>query len=219
MVDRFGGPDAFLAAYEVLAKYHGNNYLPLMGPYFAAHRAALFRVLRSLDLHSTSQDQTLITAVAYLLMHEKRRRKYLPAVISLDFASEQWQRTVQTKYHGKTVYDRQRLEMCVFTYVASEFKSGDLAIAGSLEYADLRQQLLPWEQCEPQVADYCLQLDLPPDGKTLVETLRAELTSLAEQVDRRLPDGQATITKTGEIRLKRTPTQRPAKAIRELDGP
>jgi len=87
MVDRFGGPDAFLAAYEALAKYHGNNYLPLMGPYFAAHRAALFRVLRSLDLHSTSQDQTLITAVAYLLMHEKRRRKYLPAVISLDFGS------------------------------------------------------------------------------------------------------------------------------------
>ena len=106
----------------------------------------------------------------------------------------------------------------MFTYVASEFKSGDLAIAGSLEYADLRQQLLPWEQCEPQVADYCLQLDLPPDGKMLVETLRAELTSLAEQVDRRLPDGQATITKTGEIRLKRTPTQRPTKAIRELDA-
>jgi hypothetical protein len=115
MIDRFGGPDAFLAAYEALAKYHGNNYLPLMGPYFAAHRAALFRVLRSLDLHSTSQDQTLVTAVAYLLMHQKGRRKYLPAAISLDFASEQWQRTVQTKYHGKTVYDRQRLEMCVFT--------------------------------------------------------------------------------------------------------
>ena len=40
-------------------------------------------------------------------------------------------------------------------------------------------------------------------------TLRAELTSVAEQVDRRLPDGQATITVTEEIRLKRTPTQRP----------
>ena len=218
MVDRFGGADTFLAAYEALAKYHGNNHLPLMGPYFAVHRAALFRVLRSLDLRSTSQDQLLITAVNYLLVHEKHRRKYLPPVISLDFASEQWQRTVQTKHQKKMVYDRQRLEMCVFTYIASEFKSGDLAIPGSLEYADLCQQLLPWEQCEPQVADYCLQLDLPPDGKTLVETLRAELTSVAEQVDHRLPDGQVTITNTGEIRLKRTPTQRPLKAIRELDA-
>ena len=43
---------------------------------------------------------------------------------------------------------------------------------------------------EPHVADYCLQLELPPDGKTLVETLRTELTSVAEQVDRRLPDGR-----------------------------
>jgi len=68
------------------------------------------------------------------------------------------------------------------------------------------------------VADYCLQLDLPPDGETLVETLRAELTSVAEQVDRRLPDGQVTITDKGEIRLKRTPTQRPSKAIRDLDA-
>jgi hypothetical protein len=76
MVDRFGGPDTFLAVYEALAKYHGNNYPPLMGPYFAVHRAALFRVLRSLDLRSTSQDQMLITAVAYLLVHEKRRMKY-----------------------------------------------------------------------------------------------------------------------------------------------
>ncbi len=87
MVDRFGGPDTFLAVYEALAKYHGNNYLPLMGSYFASHRAALFRVLRSLDLRSTSQDQTLISAVEYLLVHERRRKKYLPPAISLDFGS------------------------------------------------------------------------------------------------------------------------------------
>jgi TnpA family transposase len=218
VVDRVGGPAQFLTTYETLATYHGNNYLPLMSSVFGAHRAALFRVLRALDLHSTSQDQTLVKAVAYVLANEKRRVKYLPPVISLDFATEQWQRTVRTKQDGKLVYERARLEMCVFTCVANEFKSGDLALAGSLEYADLREQLLPWEQCETQVADYCLQLTLPPDGKTLVETLRGELTSLAEQVDRRLPDGQVTISDTGEIRLKRMPTQRPSKAIRELDA-
>jgi TnpA family transposase len=218
VVERVGGSASFLAAYEALATYHGNNYLPLMGPVFAAHRAALFRVLHALDLRSTSQDQTLVRAVAYVLANEKRRVKYLPSEISLDFASEQWQRTVRTRHQGKLVYDRARLEMCVFTCVANEFKSGDLALSGSLDYADLREQLLPWKQCEPERADYCLQLGLPPDGKTLVETLRGELTSLAEQVDRRLPDGQVTITDKGEIRLKRAPTQRPSKAIRELDA-
>ncbi len=218
VVDRVGGPTQVLSTYETLSTYHGNNYLPLMSSVFGAHRAALFRVLRALDLHSTSQDQALVRAIAYVLANEKRHVKYLPPLIALDFASEQWQRMVQTKQNGKLVYERARLEMCVFTYVANEFKSGDLALAGSLEYADLREQLLPWKQCEAQVADYCLQLNLPPDGNTLVETLRGELTSLAEQVDRRLPDGQVTITDKGEIRLKRTPTQRPSKAIRELDA-
>ncbi len=218
VVEQVGGSASFLAAYEALATYHGNNYLPLMGPIFGAHRAVLFRVLRALDLHSTSQDQTLVRAVEYVLAHEKRRVKYLSPLISLDFASEQWQRTVRTRQQGQVVYDRTRLEMCVFTCVANEFKSGDLALSGSLEYADLREQLLDWQQCEPEVAGYCLQLNLPPDGKTLVDTLRGELTSLADQVDRRLPDGQVTLSDTGEIRLKRSPTQRPSKAIRELDA-
>src|SRR6185312_8626322 len=96
----------FLSAYEALATYHGNNYLPLMSSVFAVHRAALFRVLRALDLHSTSQDQTLVRAIAYVLANEKRRVKYLPPLILLDFASEQWQRMVRTRQNGKVAYSR-----------------------------------------------------------------------------------------------------------------
>ena len=49
---------------------------------------------------------------------------------------------------------RQHLETCVLTYVATELKTGDLCIRGSEQFADYRDQLLSWEVCEPQVADY-----------------------------------------------------------------
>jgi len=41
----------------------------------------------------------------------------------------------------------------VFSSLANELKSGDVAVRGSETYADYRQQLLPWEQCEPLLED------------------------------------------------------------------
>jgi len=35
------------------------------------------------------------------------------------------------------------------------------SIAEFDEYADYRERLLPWEECEISVDDYCCQLDLP----------------------------------------------------------
>jgi hypothetical protein len=47
------------------------------------------------------------------------------------------------------------LEVCVFWAVAAELKAGDLSVDGSERFADYRAQLLPWEACQPMVAQYC----------------------------------------------------------------
>ena len=36
----------------------------------------------------------------------------------------------------------------MFTYLASELRTGDIAVRGSQAYANWAEQLLPWEQCE-----------------------------------------------------------------------
>jgi hypothetical protein len=41
----------------------------------------------------------------------------------------------------------------VFSYLAAELRSGDIAVAASESYANLHEQLLTWEECQPLLAD------------------------------------------------------------------
>ena len=119
--------------------------------------------------------------------------------------------------HGQVVYDRRRLEVCIFSQLAAEFKSGDLSVPGSHEFADLREQLVPWEDCAPLVVNYCQAVHLPATGAAFVQELREELTQLARQVDERiLSDGHVEISADGEITLKKRPTPEPSGAGKAL---
>jgi hypothetical protein len=104
--------------------------------------------------------------------------------------------------------DRRHLEVCVFSYLAAELKTGDLYVEGSENYADYRAQLVPWEECAPQVADYCRELKLAPNAADFVRQLKDELTQLAEQVDRAFPlNTHLEISPEGEPVLKRLSRQ------------
>jgi len=59
---------------------------------------------------------------------------------------------------------RPHLEVCIFTYKAAELKTGDACVVGAETYADFREQLLSWEDCEPQVEAYCQELSIPAGG-------------------------------------------------------
>jgi hypothetical protein len=55
----------------------------------------------SLEIRSTTQDQSLIEAVKFLLENQHRRGEWLPKSIQLDFAGELWQRQVLGTYSRK----------------------------------------------------------------------------------------------------------------------
>ena len=108
----------------------------------------------------------------------------------------------------KSWFHRQHLETCVFTYLADELKSGDVCVRGSEQFADYRDQLLSWEECEPKVAEYCQQLGLPMTAEGFVENLRTWLTDVAAEVDRARPSNrELIITDKGEPVLKKTPAK------------
>jgi hypothetical protein len=48
---------------------------------------------------------------------------------------------------------RRHFEACVFSYLAAELRSGGIAVAASESYANLHEQLLTWEECQPLLAD------------------------------------------------------------------
>jgi len=63
--------------------------------------------------------------------------------------------------------DRRHFEVCVFSQVMWELKSGDLCIEGSDKFADYREQLISWKEYEETIAAYGEQVELPVDASTL----------------------------------------------------
>ena len=155
----------------------------------------------------------------YLLEHEERRSDWLPDEVDLSFASERWLRIIYGIHQGERMLRRRHFEVCVFAHLAGELKSGDISIVGSEEYADSREQLLPWEECVPMVADYCRELELPATAPAFVARLRAWLMETARQVDAGYPDNeQLVIDEHGQPRLKKLPKVAQRASVRELEA-
>ena len=74
---------------------------------------------------------------------------------------------------------RQQLEICIFSYLATELKTGDACVVGSEHYADFREQLLPWSECESLVAQYCQDLGFSHTPEHFIADLKTKLTEVA----------------------------------------
>ncbi|AOM14717.1 hypothetical protein BTI247_63880 (plasmid) [Bacillus thuringiensis Bt18247] len=203
LFERRGGIDSLQQDCLALSSYNGNNYLPLLEKFYNSHRKTLFRLISLLKLDSTTQDDSLIKALQFLLLNENRRVEHLPTRIDLSFANEQWKQALRVGKGSNLLY-RKRLEICIFSYLASELKTGDVSVQGSEKYADYRKQLLSWEECEPLVKEYCKELNFPSSPTQFVKQLKQNLTSVANTVDSNYPNnGQVMITEAGEPILKR----------------
>lgn len=203
-----GGSQLLLEQCEEIAAYNSDNHLPLLWQFYSRYRKLLFGLVRSLDIRSTTQDQSLMSALTFVLEQEHRRGKWLPFGIDLRFISDKWRRLVVKRQDDTVVLVRQQLEICVFTYLALELKTGDACVEGSENYADFRLELLTWDECEPMMEEYCHEIGIPSNSEDFVQHLQRLLTQTAESVDQICSDGQqVTISKDGEPVLKRIPAQ------------
>ena len=203
-----GGTALLLQQCEEITAYNSHNYLPLLWRFYSRYRKLLFELVRSLDIRSTSADESVIDAMAFVLEQEHRRAKWLPATIDLSFINDAWRRLVVTKQGDTEVLVRTQLEICLFVHLASELKTGDACVVGSENYADFREQLLPWSECSSLVEEYCQSLEIPADSVQFVEYLQQKLTLLAREVDQICSNSdQITINREGEPVLKRIVTQ------------
>ncbi len=204
ILEKRGGQERLLEQCQQVAASLSDEYQPLMWHFYKSHRKALFQLVRSLPITSTTQDQVLITSLNFILTQEHRRSLFLPDTLDLSFAPEVWQHLIRVKRKKRTKLARRPLEACIFAAVADELKAGDLAVEGSERFADYRAQLLPWAMCEPQVAEYCQEVSLPSDAYAFVTQLRERLTEVATQVDTAFPTNKSVeITAKGEPVLKR----------------
>jgi hypothetical protein len=145
--------DAILARCEAHAAFAGNNYLPLLRRFYGGQRAAFLRFLAHAAPVSTSQERATEQAIAFLLAHRRDRQPKLRVTgeaapadgsgprqpLDLSFIGEKWWPLLTgrtTREPAPAEIDRRYFEICLFTQVVNELKSGDLCIPGSEEYGE-----------------------------------------------------------------------------------
>lgn len=218
IVNENGGTEVLLTDCDTISSYNGNNYLPLLCKFYKSYRKSLFRLIQLLEIHTATQDQSLIKALNFLIENEGKRTELLPFTLDLDFASTQWQNTVIVKDGGNTLLARRHLEVCIFYYLASGLKTGDLCIDTSEDFADYRKQLLPWEECKPLVSDFCAEMDFKENPSEFVEQLKVLLKEKSFEVDKNYSDnGSIAINEKGEVVLKRTKAKSIPKSALDLE--
>lgn len=202
-----------------ITAYSGDNYLPLLWPIFKSHRAVILRMVRQLELSTTSEDRSLVDALDLVLKNERSRGDWLEHSIDLSFTTQNWRNTLTSLAdNGEVRIHRRHFEVCVFSALANELKSGDIAVQGSEAYADYRTQLLSWDECEPRLADYCQQLKLPAAPVEFVNALQTQLTEMANLTDLGyLDNSHVVIDEQGIPVLKRHKAKEQTSSARALE--
>jgi TnpA family transposase len=219
LLTKRGGAAALHDDCAAISAYSGDNYFPLLWRFYRSHRSTLFRMLRLLTMTSTTEDKSLMQALDILLKHEHRKSVLIDDTVDFSFTNERWKRTVQVKTEDGERINRQHFEVCVFSALAAEIKSGDVAIRGSEAYADYREQLLSWEECEPLVEDYCQQLGFANNTQAFVNNLREVLTKKAAEVDAGFPNNKALgLNESGMPILKRSEPRESKASARALEA-
>jgi hypothetical protein len=166
----------------------------------------LLRVIQSLRLETSTADESLLKAVAVVLSHAAKSPRYIePGSVDLVFASDRWKKLVLQDVKGAVQIDRRQLEVCVFSYLMAELKSGDITVWGSESFADHREQLLSKEECSKLLARYCEGLNIPSTAKEFAGHLKNALLNAAQQTDANfVHNDQLSINAQGEPVVQRT---------------
>ena len=212
-VEEAGGFAAQLSDIEEVTAYHGDNYEVLVHRFFRKDRAVMFDLVAKLGLVATSSDDSVLAALRHARAYHAARRDHIPLPppsaggeddgSGLAFASGNWRRAVTDRRHPGMVV-RRHFEAMVFTYLAEELRTGDIAITGAGEYADWRANLLPWEECEPLLEGFCAGAGLPATAEGFTERLRHAHLDAAGALDAGYEDNaDLVIGEDGVPSLKR----------------
>lgn len=207
--------DVILQRCEDHIAHAGDNYFVFLWRFYKSHRATLFRLLKHITVHSTTQDATFVAALKFLLEHENKHAEWLttPKNPCLDFSwmSEAWRCLVIERHDQNETpkrLHRRYFELCVFSQLMRELKSGDLCILGSNLYADYRDQLISWEEYNHDIVGYGEMIGLPTEGAAFIAHLQTRLAEIAQKTDQAFPDNADLRIENGEPVLRR-----PVKAV------
>lgn len=201
----------------------GNNFYSFLDPYYKSHRSTLFDLIASVELVSTTQDVSLVEAIRFATNHRESRTEKLeiPESLKLSWIPDKWWKLVTgLSKRGETVVKevfRKPFEICLFSQIKQDLKSGDLCIPGSEQFSDYRDQLVSWDEYFAQVADYGLQAGIEVNAKLFIEKTKTALAEQAENTNDSFPTNESLRIENGEPILTRDKKKISPKKLRQIE--
>ena len=188
-VDGKGGAESLINDYEEVSAYNNDNYYILLWRHFKSHRAALFLLIESLTIKSTTHDDLLIKAMHFMMKNKNKKTEFLEIQSKslLGFASEKWKTIILEKQDNKLLVNRHNFEICLFSCLAEALHSIDIYIEDSLAFADYRKSLLPLNECDKQLDAHCKAIGIPNNAKDFVQFSKTRLMNQAQTTDDKYP--------------------------------
>lgn len=188
--------------------FSGNNYYSFLEPYYKPYRKILFELLTSVPFISTTQNTNLVLAMEFIKNHSDIRteKMSLNNDFDLSWVPDKWWKLIAGPNVKRGVIAevmRKPFELCIFSQMLWELKSGDLCIPGSEQYSDYREQLLTWDEYQKHIETYGVQAGIEVDPKQFIRKTQGWLIQEAKKVDESFPQNESLSIENGEPILKR----------------
>ena len=132
-----------------------------------------------------------------MIEHQGSRKDWLDVIqteednqkvqlVDLDWIPQKWWQLItnqKTKQSYPDTINRRYFEMCVFSQVMWELKSGDLYVKDSEAFADYRTQQISWAEYEANIEEFGRLVDLPTEPKAFVAHVKNWLFDIPQEID------------------------------------
>lgn len=169
---------------EKLARPADFDFLDLLitrYPYLRQYSPAL---LATFQFKAAPSHQVLLAALAVLHDLNASRRKKLPKVVPTAFVPPRWEKLVFTD----AGLDRRYYELCALAELRSGLRAGDIWVAGSRQFKDFEDYLLPTPTWLELRRSGVLPVAVPTDFWQYLEArkteLQTQLTTVADLIGR-----------------------------------
>lgn len=220
--------EELIAECDAQLAYTNDDYFSFLLKPYKNRRTILFDCVELLTLKATSRDVHLERAISFMKQHRQTKKTHLTlpqeneeGYFSIDWIPKAWGKWViaaQTNKGDTSIkVNKHYFELCVFSQLSAELKSGDLFVPDSDHFSDYRNGLISWHDYKTQVPAYVEMMQLERNPKAFTAALYEQLKNRAAQVDQKFPDNSFVTFKQGKLLLKKKKRQEASAEWKKLD--
>lgn len=181
---------------EKLAQPESFDPLPLIVEGYGAVRRYAPRFLAAFTFKAAPIAQKILDGIQTLQKMNLAQARVVPKDAPTEFVKPRWEPYVFTR-DGKDGIDRRFYELCVLSELRNALRAGDIWVAGSRQFRDFEEYLLPQERFQVLQKAKELPVAIETDGESYLKGRLDLLREKLQEVERlastgQLPDAQIT---------------------------